>query len=298
MACGRQGPGQGLGCRKLLPAAARRLPGQTQAHCTPPAGLTAPGFLTDLAAAGLVPSCWQQGLGAGSEPLLWAGHGPPPQPPRGQARGRGGPDSAGSAPAAPALPAPHRLRSRLPLASWVPLPLGVHIVFPLGFKRTPGWGRVPSRRASVQAGAHNLRPSPPGEGLQGRCPRAWRGVCSLGSLSRSYCSKAAEKSAAVPLPVEAGGGGRGKRRPLAEQALPAPPPPAPTLSVRWDSAPSCVRPQHPGTVHMVYAPSRPVSLTVVTSGLAFQNLNPSQAAVPAVCEPHPPAGDLSQGILP
>lgn len=157
-----------------------------------------------MTTAGLVPSLRQRGLGAGSEPLLRAGHGPPPQP----ARGAGGrarrPGLGGLRPRSTGPPR-DAAQALVRSASWVSgaSPAGGSHRTPLGFTRTPGGEKSPDRRARVRAGTQDPRPSRPGKGLPGRCLRAWRGVCALRSMSRGGCSRAAEKSAAVPLPVEA-----------------------------------------------------------------------------------------------
>ena len=73
-----------------------------------------------------------------------------------------------------------------------------------------GAGRTRGRAGESPAAAPGSRPArtigvlPAGEGRRRRCLQAWRGLCALRWwLSLSDCSKAAEKSAAVPLPVEA-----------------------------------------------------------------------------------------------
>nr|CAI9708288.1 unnamed protein product [Rangifer tarandus platyrhynchus] len=73
-----------------------------------------------------------------------------------------------------------------------------------------GGGRTRGPEGESPAAAPGCRPArtigvlPAGEGRRRRCLQAWRGLCALRWwLSLSDCSKAAEKSAAVPLPVEA-----------------------------------------------------------------------------------------------
>ncbi|MEJ1275453.1 hypothetical protein NN561_006350 [Cricetulus griseus] len=134
--------------------------------------------------------------------------------------------------------------------------------------------RPPAAEPGPRPGQPPPAPGKPGEsGLRRRCPRAWCGVCTLRSLSRGDCSKAVEKSAAVPLPVEAAAVAvaedahwRSRRSPRHHRPRPR------CASAR--TRPRRVRPQHPGTVRMVYAPGRPVCLAVAHLGLVFQNLTP------------------------
>lgn len=251
-----------------------------------------------MATAGLVPRLPQWGLGVGSEPFLRASHGPPPQP----ARGAGGrarrPGLCGLRPRSTGPPhdaAQARVRSASRV-SGASLAGGVHIMFPLGFKRTPGGGTSPDRCAGVRAGTHDPRPSRPGEGLPGRCLRAWRGVCALLAPEPRRLLQSSREKRRSAAARGGGGGGGGRRRPLVEQALPEPPPPAPTLRVHWDSA-RRITSQHPGTLHGVCP--WPASLPGgSTSGSSFPDAKNPQPLF-QLCANHIRlwVGDLNQGIL-
>lgn len=81
---------------------------------------------------------------------------------------------------------------------------GLHIALRSGRGRAWGGGRVPGGGGARQLfGAHTRRAPGRAGGLRRRPLQAWRGVCALRRLSLRDRSKAAEKSAAVPLPVEA-----------------------------------------------------------------------------------------------
>lgn len=209
-ASGRGGRARGPGA--LGPAATRRLGGRARARCAPPAGGAAPGLRAEFAGAGLVPRRGQGGLGAGSKWLFGAGHSPPP-PPRAAGGGR---PRAGGARDRPGLRGlrPRRASPPGPISPFVSLVLLSGLPRPLGpvFTSYSAWGagRTRGRAGESPAAAPGSRPArtigvlPAGEGRRRRCLQAWRGLCALRWwLSLSDCSKAAEKSAAVPLPVEA-----------------------------------------------------------------------------------------------
>lgn len=124
------------------------------------------------------------------------------RPPAGGARR--GPGLGGLRPRRTCLPRPFGPSAGLVLLSGLPRPSrpNLHIASRSGCGRTWGRARVPGGGAWLPAGAHNRRAPGRGEGLRRRCLQAWRGLCALRWLSLGDCLKAAEKSAAVPLPVE------------------------------------------------------------------------------------------------
>lgn len=150
-ACGGEGRARGRGA--LGPAFAGRLRGPTRAHRAPPARNAAPGLRAEFAGAGsgLVPGRWQGGVGAGSERLYGAGHGPPPRAAVGQAAGGRGAPRAGTRRAPPpqdlppAAGRPER-RSGPPLRSSAPLPAQSSHRVPLWVREDLGPGASPPRR--------------------------------------------------------------------------------------------------------------------------------------------------------
>lgn len=140
-------------------------------------------------------------------------------PPSSSSSGRGWGPAAGGRGArqagTPRAPPPQGQPSRAgrpdrqpspPLRSSAPARPSLHIVFRMG----GGGGSTRGPEGEFPAAAPGCWPArtigvlPAGEGRRRRCLQAWRGLCALRWwLSLSDCSKAAEKSAAVPLPVEA-----------------------------------------------------------------------------------------------
>lgn len=166
---------------------------------------------------------------------------------------------------------PRRAQAPVPSASLVlgASPAGDSHRVSFGIQEDPRLGTSPESQRLGADWCAQSSPFPAGLGAAGTQPAgvAWCVRAPKPKPRQLLQSSEEKRRSAAARGGGGGGGGGGRRRPLAEQALPAPPPPAPTLRVRWDSAPPR---QAPAPRHSVHG----VCTWPAIAGLAFQILNP------------------------